>query len=149
MAEANVTLPLDLVQPAHLPPAGRSLGGHQHRRAVLAGIAAGGVVAVAPPSAQPAPDPVLVLLQHSESLERQADVLAAFGDEDGADTLWYQAWRVGDEAIATAPATATGLIAQLRLLGDRLELGTRGEEDAADVRRIMRHAQLLAWRAVA
>jgi hypothetical protein len=122
--------------------------GHQHRRGVLgalAGIAAAGAAA----PAQAAPDPVLALVDRAETFQRQADALEAVGDEDGASELWHRRFLADEDVLATAPTTLAGLAQQLRIMADRLEIGTRGEADSDDVRKLMRYATALAGRAAA
>ena len=150
MASASVPLPIDHVQPAHRAGVGRTLTHGQHRRGALlslAGIAAAGAGAATAQAAEP--DPVLALIERAEALRRQADSLNSVGDERGSDQLLDASWAVADEATATTPTTMEGLVAQLRILGDRLSEGTRGQQDAADAFAIMRHASALSTRAAA
>ena len=148
MAVATDTLPVAHLQPSHLPPAGRTLSSGQHRRSMLASLAGIAAGAVAAPAQAAEPDPVLALITRYDALERQGAALLLVGDEDGGAMLLDAAWRAADEATATAPTTIGGLIAQLRVLGERLTEGSRQDDaDAADAFAIMRHAQALAGRA--
>ena len=149
MASASVPLPIDHVQPAHRAGVGRTLTHGQHRRGALLSLAglAAGATAVTAQAADP--DPVLALVDRAEALRRQADSLNSVGDERGSDQLLDASWAVADEATATTPTTMEGLVAQLRILGDRLSEGTRGQQDAADAFAIMRHASALSTRAAA
>ena len=147
MASANVSPIHALLQPAHLPPAGRSLSSGQHRRgmlASLAGIAAAG--AVAAPAHAAEPDPVLALVDRAERFQRQGDALAAVRDSDGASHFWGLKWDADDVMLATQPTTMAGLIHQMKIVADRLEGGTRGRLDAEDVWRLAGFAEALGGR---
>ena len=150
MAPASDTRTRAHLQPAHLPPAGRSLTSGQHRRgmlASLAGIAAAG--AVAAPAQATAPDPVLALVDRAERFQRQGDALAAVGDERGAGQFWHLRWLADDEVLATRPTTMAGLAQQIRILGDRLHGGSRFPEDGDEAHRLADFAEALNGRAVA
>lgn len=147
MADASDTRTRALLQPGHLPPAGRHLSGYQHRRGALlslAGLAAG---AAAAPAQVAAPDPVLALVSRAEAFQRQGDALAAVRDSDGASHFWGLKWDTDDVMLATQPTTMAGLIHQMKIVADRLEGGTRGRLDAEDVWRLAGFAEVLAARA--
>ena len=147
MAPASDTRTRAHLQPAHLPPAGRSLTSGQHRRgmlASLAGLAAGAAAATAQATD---PDPLLSIIARAEAFRRQGEALHAAGDEAGALRLWSLQWQTDDEALATQPGTMLGLVEQLRTFADRLVGGTRGREDADDLYRLAGFAETLAGRA--
>ena len=146
MASANVSPTHALLQPAHLPPAGRSLTSGQHRRAVLASLAGIAAGAVAAPAHAAEPDPVLALVDRAERFQRQGDALAAVRDSDGASHFWGLKWDADDVMLATQPTTMAGLIHQMKIVADRLEGGTRGRLDAEDMRRLAGFAEALGGR---
>ena len=119
MAASFVPLNHDSAQPAHLPPAGRSLGGNQHRRQLLGALAAAPIAAAAPVAASADPDAELIatavgylqVLAEWDAAPRELDWERSEARTDAfrarADALSERLWDL-------EPATLRGLAWQMR-----------------------------------
>jgi hypothetical protein len=104
------------------------------RRAVLAGIAAGGVVAAASPALSAAaaiPDPIFAAIDAFRRAD--AEFMAHEGPEDILVELGGRHWDAYDAALRTRPTTMAGLVALTTLARERADwLRTNGTEGGDD-----------------